>query len=39
MKKLIKITATLKPGVEYLLVTTTYNIQNSGNYSVHMRTN
>ncbi len=30
-----KITTTLKPGVEYLLVTTTYDILNSVNYSVH----
>lgn len=30
-----KIIATLKPGIEYLLITTTYNIQNNGLYMLY----
>ena len=32
-----KISATLKPGIEYLLITTTFNIQNNGPYNLYFR--
>ena len=32
-----KISTTLKPGIEYLLITTTFNIQNNGPYYLYFR--
>lgn len=32
-----KIIAKLKPGIEYLLITTTFNMQNNGSYILHFK--